>query len=118
MIYKIKRTLRNLKNWLPIIVKDEQWDYGFFYDMLYKKLELKEEFFRSDNPSSTDALESADQIKEVKDALKRLIDEDYITFAELQYDSKSALKKEAELKQKDKDTVFDGMKNNIERWWD
>ncbi|UUV46075.1 hypothetical protein [Bacillus phage vB_BanS-Thrax1] len=109
MFYSIRRAIRNLRDWLPVILKDEHWDYGFTYEILYRKLELKEQFFRSKYTSVADWKETANEIKEVKDALKRLIDDEYYVGEE---------ERPEELKQRDKDIVFDGMKNNIEKWWD
>ncbi|PGO60590.1 hypothetical protein [Priestia megaterium] len=118
MFYKIGRAFRNLKDWLPIILKDEQWDYGFLYQMLHKKLELKEAYYRSDLPSSADALEVAEEIRVVKEALERLIDDDYVPLGVGLHNVREVFAKEDALRKKDMDTVFDGMKENIRKWWD
>lgn len=132
-LYPIKRSIRNLKNWLPVILKDEQYDYAYTYIVLHKKLELQEAFFRSDKTSIMDAIEMADEIKPVKEALARLIEDDYLPDAFVnrvsQYDWKDVTEKlvreyEAELtqldkqKEQDKELVFNTMRDQIEGWWD
>lgn len=118
MFYKTKRVIRNLRNWLPIIVKDENWDYTYLYEIIHRKLELKEQFFRGDNTHIADWEEVADEIKEVTEALERLIKEDYISYEEHMKDVLKAALKEEEMKKKDLEIVFDGLKNNVRKWWD
>lgn len=118
MLYKLKRAIRNLRDWLPIILKDNHWDYRYLYDILYRKLELKEDFFRSDKSHISDWEQVANEIKEVKDALRRLMDDEYVSVEEVMKDARASVKKEEELKKIDMDIVFDGMKRNIEKWWD
>lgn len=118
MFYKLKKIYRNLKNWLPVIIKDEQWDYGYLYDILYRKLELKEKFFRSNNTNIEDWEIVADEIKDVREALERLMKDDYIPYEVFRKDVKASILKEEEMKQNDLEAVFGGMKNNIRKWWD
>lgn len=118
MLYKIKRVARNLKDWIPIIVKDEHWDNAYLYEILYKKLELKEKFFRSDNSHIADWEVVADEIKQVREALKRLKEEDYVPYEEAKKDIVAACQKEEVMIQQDLEIVFDGMKNNVRKWWD
>jgi len=118
MWYKIKRAFRNLKHWLPIILKDDQFQEDFMFIMLYKKLELMEEFFRSDNTSIADAIKVADEIQEVREALGRVMEDDYVTMEELLEDSKAASEKANALLKRDLEIVFDGMKNKSLGWWD
>ncbi|AOZ62166.1 hypothetical protein QCM8_248 [Bacillus phage QCM8] len=118
MWYKIKRAFRNLKHWLPIILKDDQFQEDFMFIMLYKKLELMEEFFRSDNTSIADAIKVADEIQEVREALGRVMENDYYSIEERAEDRQAALKKAEERLQRDLEIVFDGMKKNSLGWWD
>ncbi len=119
-IRNIKSIARNLKDWLPVIIKDEHWDYEFIYDILYKKLELQENFFRSDKVWAADALDRADEIKEVREALLRLRKNDYVnlSFDMEREEVKGLIDKEEELMDKDLDTVFLGLRKNIMNWWD
>lgn len=118
ILYKIKRAIRNLKDWLPVILKDEQWDYNFTFQILHRKLELKEKFFRSNKTHIADWEEAADEIKEVKDALSRLIEDDYVALEEFVQDANASITREEDLIERDMSIVFDCMKNNIRKWWD
>jgi len=88
------------------------------FTIMYKKLELMEEFFRSDDTNIADAIKVADEIQEVREALGRVMADDYVTMEELLEDSTAARKKAEELLQRDLDIVFDGMKNKSLGWWD
>ena len=46
---KIKRFLRNLKDYYPILKEDEDWDYGFLLDLLEFKLKKMGDYFHSTN---------------------------------------------------------------------
>jgi len=118
MFYQIKRVLRNLKDWLPVIVKDEHWDHDYMYKLLHRKLELKEKFFRSDNTHIEDWEKVADEIKEVKDALYRLMEDEYVTHEEVMNSTGAAIVKEQTLTERDLRIVFDGLKENSQNWWD
>lgn len=118
LLYRTKRVFRNLRDWLPVIVKDEHWDEGYLYIILHRKLELMEKFFKSDNAYSANAENVAEEIKTVKEALERLIKNEYISPEELSKDIDKAFYLENEFIREDKDIVFDGIKKNIEDWWD
>lgn len=118
MLRNIRYGIKNIIKWFPVIWNDRDWDYRYIYEILHKKLELKEQFFRSDKTHVADWEQTADEIKEVKDALKRLIDDDYVSYEEVMKDAKTSLEKERKLTKEDMDTVFNGMKNNIQKWWD
>ncbi|MFI2856892.1 hypothetical protein ACH6EH_07100 [Paenibacillus sp. JSM ZJ436] len=67
--YSIKDGVSNLIKWLPIIWSDRDWDQEYLYIIVHKKLEHMEEFFRSDNTFTAEAISVADEIKEAKDLL-------------------------------------------------
>lgn len=75
---QFKRGIKNLIRWRKIIFRDQDWDYEFIYELLYKKLEHMEQFFRSDHTYSALAEETANEIKLVKEALERLIKHEYL----------------------------------------
>lgn len=78
------RGVKNLWTWRKIIWNDRQWDYAFFYDILYKKLEVMEEYFSTEeNCWSVNHLKYAEDIKKTRLALKRLIDDDYSPYREM-----------------------------------
>jgi hypothetical protein len=85
---RLKEGASNSIKWFPVIVTDRQWDYNFLYKVLHKKLSLMEEFYRSDQTHIADWETVADEIKDVKEALNRLIKSEYLTEETVQYDEK------------------------------
>ena len=143
-IYKIKNIYYQLKNvikWLPIIWKDRDWDYGYFYRILYFKLKNMEKYFNH----SLCAKERAKEIRIAKNLVKRLIDSNYLENAMMFFDTKYGDKEIIILKDgaviwnkdkkmveefrkcsehsnylelQDKDYLFDYIKKHINGWWD
>ena len=76
--------IENLWSWKGVIWNDRQWDNGYFYDILYKKLTLMEEYYMdADSCWSANHLKYAEDIKKTRLALKRLIDDDYSPYKEM-----------------------------------
>jgi len=75
--WRIKQGIINLYVWFPIIWNDRQWDQVWFYEMMYKKLDLMEKFYRSGKSWKLHSNRTADEIMKTRLALKRLIDDDY-----------------------------------------
>ncbi len=71
------RGIENLITWLPIIWNDRQFDQAYMFEILIKKMEIMEKFFRSENTWSADALIYADQIKKTRETLQYINDEKY-----------------------------------------
>lgn len=146
--HQIEQGVRNLIVYFPVIWNDRNWGEHYIYMMLHRKLELKERFFRGENVYSANAEEVANEIKLIKEALDRLIKDNYFNkeliangydekYGGLEcfdidengflYDSrpeeaqelfKQASDRGYEREQKDKEFVFDYMKDKIEGWWD
>lgn len=137
-IRRLYMGIKNIIRWIPIIYRDQQFDYGFLLEILHFKLKLMEDFFDSDNTYTEDAKKTANQIKVSREALERLLKGEYVdygkiemkaidegTFGRIEFiteksdeEIKRLMKLEGELKVKDRDTLFDNMKNNIWGWWD
>lgn len=118
---KIKRYIRRIKNilhWLPVLWRDEQWDYYYIYEILKCKLSLMESNIRS-NGNHVSAKYDADRIK----LCIRLID---IVQSEYYYEkvlesrniTEETVSKSHELHNKAKRILFKVLDNYIERWWD
>lgn len=137
MFRKIKRFIRNVRLWYPILIEDEQWDYQYLYTVMEHKLKLMEDMFRGDNTYTEDILIYADEIKECRELLGRLIEDDYMTEEAKKYygnmnisdinkpisdKDKSNIEiwsKEEYLSMKrDKDRLFGLLNDNIGKWWD
>ena len=88
IINNIKQGVTNLIKYLPVIWNDRHWDGDYVYLLLHRKLELKEKFFRSGNTYTLDSDGTADEIKLAKEALNRLIEDDYLTEETKEYDEK------------------------------
>lgn len=134
MFDKTKRFFRNLKLWFPILISDEQWDFHYIYVVLHHKLKITEDFFRRGKTHSLNIIRHADEIKEVREALERLIEDDYmhpdaneyyhkLKFEEINKQSNKEqlmiwFKEEEDAIKKDKDLVFNSLNKNINGWWD
>jgi hypothetical protein len=105
MKMKMKKIINNIKRiikWTPVIWKDRDWDYVYLYQIIYKKLDTMEDFFRSDKTMTMDSLNTAEEIREAKKILKRMIEE-YSYY---------------EGYENDKERFFELLNKNIQKWWD
>jgi len=72
-----RRTLESIKNlikWFPIIWNDRQWDYGYLFEIMLKKLELMEDFYENGKTVSADAKIYASDIREAIKELRYIAD--------------------------------------------
>jgi hypothetical protein len=68
--------VQNLITWAPIIWKDRQWDHYHFFCVMEKKLDLMTKYFEeSDIAEGNDIV--SEQIKEARDIIKRLKEDEY-----------------------------------------
>ena len=121
MFYKFnsfKHGIKNLIKWLKIIWNDRDFDYGYLYEIMYLKLENMQKFFESDNTCSMGAEVYAKQIRECKELLKRIMNEevfeeyrenDYYTIPLIEIEKKS---------EEEKNLFWNSMRRNVEKWWD
>lgn len=123
-IYQLKQGIINLIVWFPIIWNDRQWDNSYLYKILIKKIELKERFFLSNESHTLNSDQVAKQLSQVKQALIRLYDEDYLAADEFIDVEKGIIDylawgiEEEKLIQEDLEFVFESMKKNLRNWWD
>lgn len=85
---RIKYGISNLVLWLPIIWSDRHWHENYIFIILHKKLIHMEKFFRSKNVYAENSEEVAYQIKLVKEALSRIIEDKYLEEETVNYDKK------------------------------
>lgn len=139
--YSFKEGVLNLIRWLPIIWRDRDFDQNYLYLILQKKLEHMENFFRSEWAYTACANETADQIKEVKDIVNRLLSNSYfndkiedINTEEIfsiqnslfvvnrehpDYPRWEASSMQADIdRENDKKRLFELICKNIDNWWD
>lgn len=75
-IRSIKRGIKNLWIWFPIIWKDRNWDQYFLYKLMHFKFKNMEFFFRN-NAHFIRKERVADRIKICKLLLERIIKDNY-----------------------------------------
>ena len=78
LIFKIKTFFRNFKLYLPILLNDQWWDYGYFEDLIIHKLKDIEKHWGKDTHYEGDCftkkriqvlLKKWEKIKEKEDQL-------------------------------------------------
>lgn len=133
VFYPFKQVVRNVIDWFPVIVKDRHFDGEFMYDVMLKKLELQEAFFRSEKAYTAESEKTADEIHVVIEVLERLIEDDY--FPDIPSNRRAPLSIKSvtepapegyheeqrqldQQKKEDREYVFNTLRDNIERWWD
>ena len=140
-----KTGIHNLIKWFPTIWFDRDWDHYYIYSIWYKKFDNMEKFFNSDKSWTAESEGIAEQIKEIKLLCKRLMEDNYLEEAMLQFDEKygeielfkivdnkleynakeetlSEYRKYGKLadrnREDDKEMLFDLLKKNIDNFWD
>jgi len=86
--YTLRRNIKNLIKWFPIIWSDRDWDYHYILAILQAKLEFTKQFFLSDNTYCVEANETANEVSEVLEILDRLIKNQYLEEALKPFDEK------------------------------
>jgi hypothetical protein len=70
--------IKNIIYWFPTIWKDRDWDFDFIYEILKKKLQHTEKYFRSDKVWSANAIEDADNMRYAINLIEKLQQHDYL----------------------------------------
>ena len=142
--YNIKRNIRNLsyniKNilqWSKILWNNFDWDYRFLLDIIQYKLEKMNDYFSSANITTEETYkEILNSIQSCLEACNHLISRDFENdlidnhydkfsfsldegFSDEQRESfdemlKATVEKEKEFSAQ----LFDGIRDNYEKWWD
>jgi len=115
---RFKRRLINLFHWLPIIWKDEQWDYYYIFELLKHKLiftakhHYKYGYHTSANHDASRMMLCVRLIEKIQNEsyMKELIDDDNLTREKLDL----AFSKQAKARK----LLFKILEQNIEQWWD
>lgn len=138
-IRNLKKGVSNLFRWLPIIWKDRDWDYEYLYEIIHKKLEHMDKYYRSNSTHIEEAIIVADEIKEAKDLLANKINA--VHTDKIHYDKSDFFKLENKMMSVDKENknyqnwiqemrkaekqesddmrkAFQIIGEKSERWWD
>jgi len=116
----IKRGVKNLVFWFPVIWLDRWWDHSFLYPILRRKLEHMEENFRLGGCHKNNK-KDAFKMKKCVLLLDRLINDAYIDYKnERGWAPKIrfSFNKEHEMIEQDLDLLFKLLRRNIRTWWD
>ena len=82
----LKRGIRNLYRWFPVIWKTDSWDYCFLTELMDKQMSYMQKFFESDKTHLLHARRVAKQIKWTRRLYDMWIDGYYIDkFTEQHY---------------------------------
>ena len=121
VIWRIRRVIRRTKNlfrWLPVIWRDEQWDYHFIFEILKYKLTIMSEYIRK-NGHHTSAEYDADRMMLAVRLIDKVQNEEYIDELIDYNNLTKEIVDKADAKQaKAKRILFKLLENNIEKWWD
>ena len=138
---ELKRSIKSVIWFLPVIWRDRDWQYNFIYELLARKLEKVEHYRQNDKYYMPYVGEERDNKKllTTKNLCKRLAADEYLSNATINFDKKFPdafnkmnyewTKKEEEnfkrccdhsyyMEKQDKDMFFKLLKDNIDRWWD
>lgn len=75
--YRLRHFLEVLRDYLPILWNDFDWDWGFLFRLVEKKLERMEKHFREDKICLS-SNKDARNMRICKNLLRRLREEEYI----------------------------------------
>ena len=106
LFYQIKTVF----DYLPVIWKDRDWDYGYLLILIQYKLKRMAKFHRKKG-IHTDADEIAQQIDECSELCDRLTEFDY-------FQENDNLIEEQKARERDKNILFDKIKKSLFNWWD
>lgn len=128
---------QRLLSWVPVIWKDQEWDFTYLLRIIDHKLGRMEEFYRGPTAVTDSCLESADQIAAIREAVTRLIKDDYMHPDLVEYyathdattldqpmssEHRKLLTRswawEARRRKADETAVFLGLRKHYRNWWD
>jgi hypothetical protein len=117
-IRRIIRCTKNLLRWLPIIWKDEQWDYYYILEILKHKLVFTADHTRK-HGYHVNSNYDADRMMLCVRLIEKVQNEDYMM--EMINDDNITKEKLQLVKQKQekaKRILFKLLDKHIESWWD
>lgn len=117
MLKQIRRGIKNLIDWFPIIWRDRDYDYGYLLYILQHKLKRMQQFLLSDKAMALNAPQFATQIKVVLDALERVIKNEYFDRTK-NADIIACFELANRLQAADLHIVFNTMEEKVIEWWD
>ena len=83
--YNITQGVSNLFKWRKVIWNDRNWDDNYIFRILQFKFENMEKFFNSDKAYSARAKKDAKRIMTAKNLCKRIVENNYLSNALIDY---------------------------------
>lgn len=131
----IKRYIRNLIRWSPMLWEDNDFDHGYLYNVILIKIKQMEKFWNSNKVWSLTKRKVKIQkdLKTCRILLERLIAEDYWDSAAARYKVPSYGKNKDDvpnwkfklyvkrvdyLRKQDEELLFNLISKHISTWWD
>ena len=112
------RRIKNIIRWMPVLWRDEQWDYYYIYEVLKHKLTIMAANIR-ENGNHVTAKYDADRMMLCVKLIGMVQSEYYCTKAFENREITSELVKSSyKQHNKAKRILFKMLDNYIERWWD
>lgn len=97
-------------SYIPILWKDNDWDYAFFLILMRKKLQRMEKHFREDGVASV-SKRDAQRMRETIKILDKLIEDDYLLEYPTFRGSRGA-------RTRDLDKFLNKLRKHLFGWWD
>ena len=121
MLWRIKRIIRRIRNifrWLPIIWKDEQWDYYHILEILKQKLIFTAEHTRKYGYHVSSKYD-ADRMMLCVRLIEKVQNEEYVEVL-INDDNLTTEKINTAYNKHNKarKLLFNILEQNIEQWWD
>ena len=115
---RIVRRTKNVLRWLPIIWKDEQWDYYYIFEVLkYKLVIMSDEISRAGNHEMAEY--DASRMRLAVRLIEKVQNEDYLIGMINEDNLTREMLIAGERKHfKARRILFKLLENYIERWWD
>jgi hypothetical protein len=117
-VYRFFENIIRVAKWLPILWRDRDFDYAFFWPILRKKIENMDKVIT--NGSSATNLTVKAELMYVRALLERIESFDY--YKEVQNNtpsnSSSNIFADENLRQEDIEKLFAFMAKNHTKWWD
>lgn len=113
-LYQLKRGIKNLVIWFPVIWKNDVWDHSYLITLIDKQMEQMEDFFYSDIPCSSNSKQCAKRIRWTRKLEKMWSNGYYSVKAYREHtDIKSGMEKDEKVYK----LWLKGM-GRLREWWD
>jgi hypothetical protein len=115
----VRRYIRNLIKWSPILWSDRDFDYAYLLIIINKKLKMMEQFFLSDKTITKSAAKHGKQIRTARILTDRIIEDDYFNLSLFKSSNiKFKIKHADYMKMQDLNYLNTILNKYMLGWWD